>query len=171
MATTFWFSMYYNFGYMIASDTLLDFRGGFSGSSYPIKTQPISRFQGTLPWQPLLAFYTRCTLVPPGEYDWTGHVRRRYGLMSNYFDHLLLLLLLILIALNSQCLYASVRGLLNNYNAHVKKTNTIRQASFWVVVIPVSWYSGSQLQFIIFQLSTTHPVIFGRTGRSEIHSI
>jgi len=28
----------YNFGWMIASDTLFDFRGGFSGSSYPMKT-------------------------------------------------------------------------------------------------------------------------------------
>ena len=31
-----------------------------------------------------------CTLAPPGEYDWTVRVRRRCGLMSNYFDHLLL---------------------------------------------------------------------------------
>jgi len=36
--TTFWLSMGYKFGCMIASDTLFDFRGGFSGSSYPIKT-------------------------------------------------------------------------------------------------------------------------------------
>jgi len=28
----------YNFGCMIASDTLLDSRGGFSGSSYQMKT-------------------------------------------------------------------------------------------------------------------------------------
>jgi len=28
----------YNFGCMIASDTLFDSRGGFSESSYPIKT-------------------------------------------------------------------------------------------------------------------------------------
>jgi len=28
----------YNFGCVIASDTLFDFRGGFSGSSYPMKT-------------------------------------------------------------------------------------------------------------------------------------
>jgi len=28
----------YNFGCMTASDTLFDSRGGFSGSSYPIKT-------------------------------------------------------------------------------------------------------------------------------------
>ena len=27
------------------------------------------------------------TLVPPGKYDWTVHVRRRCGLMWNYFDH------------------------------------------------------------------------------------
>ena len=38
MATTFWLSMSYNFGCMITSDTLFDSRGGFSGSSYPMKT-------------------------------------------------------------------------------------------------------------------------------------
>jgi len=35
MATTFWLSMGYNFGSMIASDTLLD---SVFGSSYPMKT-------------------------------------------------------------------------------------------------------------------------------------
>jgi len=34
MATNFWLPMGYNFGCMIASDTLFDSRGGFSGSSY-----------------------------------------------------------------------------------------------------------------------------------------
>jgi len=29
------------------------------------------------------------TLAPPGDYDWTVRLRRRCGLMSNYFDHLL----------------------------------------------------------------------------------
>jgi len=38
IATTFWLSMGYNFGCVIASDTLFDSRGGFSGSSYPMKT-------------------------------------------------------------------------------------------------------------------------------------
>ena len=38
MATTFCLSMGYNFGCMIASDTLFDSSGGFSGSSYPMKT-------------------------------------------------------------------------------------------------------------------------------------
>ena len=38
MATNFWLSMGYNFGCMIASDTLLDSKGGFSGSCYPTKT-------------------------------------------------------------------------------------------------------------------------------------
>ena len=37
-ATPFCFSMAYNFVCMIASDTLYDSRGGFSGSSYPMKT-------------------------------------------------------------------------------------------------------------------------------------
>jgi len=43
MATTFWLSVGYNFGCMIASDTMLDSRGGFSESSYPMKTQPLIR--------------------------------------------------------------------------------------------------------------------------------
>ena len=38
MATTFWLSMGYNFSSMTASDTLFDSRGGFSGTSYPMKT-------------------------------------------------------------------------------------------------------------------------------------
>jgi len=44
MATTFWLSMDYNFGCMIASDMLFNSRGGFSWSSYPMKTLLISRF-------------------------------------------------------------------------------------------------------------------------------
>jgi len=38
MATNFWLSMGYNFGCIIASDMLFDSMGGFSGSSYPLKT-------------------------------------------------------------------------------------------------------------------------------------
>jgi len=38
----FLLSMGYNFGCMIASDTLFDFRGGFSESNYPTKTSQIS---------------------------------------------------------------------------------------------------------------------------------
>ena len=38
MATNFWLSMDYNFGCMIASDTLFGSRGGFLGSSYLMKT-------------------------------------------------------------------------------------------------------------------------------------
>ena len=37
MATTFWLSMGYNFSCMTASDTLFDSRGGFSGTSYPMR--------------------------------------------------------------------------------------------------------------------------------------
>jgi len=37
-ATTFWVSMGYNFSCMTVSDTLFDSRGGFSGTSYPMKT-------------------------------------------------------------------------------------------------------------------------------------
>ena len=38
MTTIFWLSMGYNFGCMIASDTLFDSRCGFSRSRYPMKT-------------------------------------------------------------------------------------------------------------------------------------
>jgi len=38
MATTFWLSLGYNFSCMIANDTVFDSRGGFSESSYPMKT-------------------------------------------------------------------------------------------------------------------------------------
>jgi len=38
MATTFWLSMGYNFSCMTASDTLFDSKGGFSGTSYPMKS-------------------------------------------------------------------------------------------------------------------------------------
>jgi len=38
MANTFWLLMGYDFACMIASDTLFDSRGRFSGSSYQMKT-------------------------------------------------------------------------------------------------------------------------------------
>jgi len=43
MATSFWLSMGYNFGCMIASDTLFDCRVGFRGHAIR-RRQPISRF-------------------------------------------------------------------------------------------------------------------------------
>jgi len=63
MATTFWLLMYYNFSCIIASDTLFDSWGEFSGQSYPMKTQRRSSFWQTLPWQPFFGFlYMGCTL-------------------------------------------------------------------------------------------------------------
>jgi len=43
MTITFWLPSGYNFGCVIASDTLFDTRGGFSGSRYSMKTQRRSR--------------------------------------------------------------------------------------------------------------------------------
>ena len=43
IATTFWLSIGYKFSCMTASDTLFDSRGGFSGTSYPMRRQPRSR--------------------------------------------------------------------------------------------------------------------------------
>jgi len=37
----------------------------------------------------LFYIYMGCILAPPGEYDWAVGVRRRCGLMSNYFHHFL----------------------------------------------------------------------------------
>jgi len=37
MATTFWLAMLYNFGCVIASDSVFDSRDGFAGSYYPMK--------------------------------------------------------------------------------------------------------------------------------------
>jgi len=37
-----------------------------------------------------LCIRRECTLAQSGPYDWIVHVRRRCGLMSNYFDHLFL---------------------------------------------------------------------------------
>jgi len=37
-ATSCWHSMGYNFGCMIVTRCLIDSRGGFSASSYPMKT-------------------------------------------------------------------------------------------------------------------------------------
>jgi len=39
---------------MIASDTQFDSRGGFSGLSCPMKTEPRLSIKGSLPWQPIL---------------------------------------------------------------------------------------------------------------------
>jgi len=44
MAITFWLSLGCNFSCVIASGTTFDCRGGFSRSSYPMKTQLISTF-------------------------------------------------------------------------------------------------------------------------------
>jgi len=49
------------------------------------------------------------TLAPPGKYDWTAHLWRRCGLMSNYTDDLLLLLFLANVNSCSRSLYAIAR--------------------------------------------------------------
>jgi len=61
--------MGYNFGCTIASVTLFDSRGGFSGSRYPMNTAdfevPMDVAMATI-----FAFlYMGCTLASPEEYD------------------------------------------------------------------------------------------------------
>jgi len=64
----FWLSVGYNFGCMIASDTLFDSRGGFLGSSYPMKTADFE-IRRDVAMATTMAFYMWCILAPPGEYD------------------------------------------------------------------------------------------------------
>jgi len=49
-----WLSMGYNFGCMVTSNTLFHSTGGFSGSSYPMKTWQRSSVEGSLLRQPVL---------------------------------------------------------------------------------------------------------------------
>ena len=42
MATTFWLPSGYTLGCVVASNSVFKSRGGFSWSSYPMKTQPRS---------------------------------------------------------------------------------------------------------------------------------
>jgi len=70
VATSFGLSVGYNFGCRIASDIMFDSSGGFSGSSYPMKTQPIIAEIECLRVVAILGFlHMGCTLLPPGEYD------------------------------------------------------------------------------------------------------
>jgi len=78
MATSFWLLMGYNFRYMIASDTLIDSRGGFSDQAIRWRH---GRFRGSKGRQPFFDFlYMGCTLAPPDEYNWTVHVWWRCAL-------------------------------------------------------------------------------------------
>ena len=59
------------------------------------------------------------TLAPPDEYDFTVSLRWRCGLMSNYFDHLLLLLTKKASALQMKCLCTSLHNeKVNKWNKH-----------------------------------------------------
>ena len=69
MATPFCLSMSYNFGCVIASDTLFDSRSGFSGSSYPMKTADFEVLRDVAMATIFGFLYMGCTLAPPEEYD------------------------------------------------------------------------------------------------------
>jgi len=70
MATTFCLSMGYNFVCMIASNTLFDSTGGFSGVK--LSDEDIADFEvlRDVAMATIFGFlYMQCTLAPPGEYD------------------------------------------------------------------------------------------------------
>ena len=68
MATTFCLSMGYNFGCVITSDTF-DSRGGFSGSSYPVKPADFEVLRDVAMATIFGFLYMGCTLAPPEEYE------------------------------------------------------------------------------------------------------
>jgi len=86
MATTFWLSIGYNFGCMIASDTMLILGVVFG---FKLSDEDIADFEviRQVAMATIFGFlYMGCTLAPPGEYNRTVRVWRRCGLVSNYFD-------------------------------------------------------------------------------------
>ena len=66
MATTFWLLMGYNLSCTTASDMLFDSRGGFLGTSYPMKTQPRSRSKGRCHGNPFWD-YISCKWILTGD--------------------------------------------------------------------------------------------------------
>jgi len=88
MAISFWLSVGYDFSCVIASVWFL-------GWVFVVKLshKDIAKIEVLMDVVMATIFgflYMGCTLAQPGKYDWTDRVRRRCGLMSNYFDHLLL---------------------------------------------------------------------------------
>ena len=63
-----WRLMGYNFGCMIASDTLFDSRSGFSGSSYPMKTADLEVLRDVAMATIFGFLYMGCTLAQSEEY-------------------------------------------------------------------------------------------------------
>jgi len=84
--------------------------------------------------------YMGCTLTPPGEYDWTIDVRWRCGLMSNYFDHLLLLLLLLHNTVKRQWIYGKV--LLKTWLKKLTLSRRVHHHSIYCGIIVL--FSASQ---------------------------
>jgi len=81
-------------GFVLAIATrLLVMEGALSGRPTKYTYCRYTATQGRCHGNHFFGFlYMGCTLAPPGEYDWAIGVWRRCGLMSNYFDHLLVLI-------------------------------------------------------------------------------
>jgi len=76
-----------------------------------------------------------CTSLPPGKSYWTVHVRQRCGLVSNYFDHLLIL---VVRRLKSWC--EDIRTLL--HVSEVKIVITVLFTKLW-------WPCSCHIRFLI----------------------
>jgi len=87
-----WATKAYNFGCVTASDFVFDSWVSFLGEGIPWKHSRDRGSYGHCHMATIFGFlYMGWTLAPPGKYDWTVRMRRRCGLMSNYFNRLLLL--------------------------------------------------------------------------------
>jgi len=65
-----------------------------------------------------------CTLAPPGEYDWTVLVWLRCGLMSNYFDHLLRIVIMLSLYGDTQTLFRKLlHSWLASFTIHSRKAS------------------------------------------------
>jgi len=61
------------------------------------------------------------TLAPPGEYDWTVHLRQQCGFISNYFDHLFSLYNILLRAVSlfrPQCIFICIHCSLHSTRSY-----------------------------------------------------
>jgi len=136
MATTLnWLPMGYNFGCMIANDTLFDSRGRLSRSSCPMQTADFGVVRDIAVATVFGFLYIGCTLASPGECDWTVHVHWRCGLMSYYFDHLFSFIMNVLLCV----LLGAVETTQHRLTEAHKKAERYKVCIVFIVLQSISW--------------------------------
>jgi len=79
-----------------------------------------------------------CTLVPPGEYDWNIRVRWWCGLVSDYYDHLLMLVY-------NWCRFSGLPKVILNKQRPVSSVPHVKQAKTYVDLVEVAFPMLCQL--------------------------